>query len=345
MRSARPGVFRGDETTPAGWIMQHLRRGGPATRTMLADFTGLSASTVNRAVTSLLDHGLLRDRPDLAPRGRVGRPHVPVEVDTERGFLAGIHLGERETRVVSGDLLGRELHRTTFATPASAFDVFAAIGAALRVHESQLHGRQPLWAGLAVGGLYDEHRGALDHPRLGWCEAPVDVLFRAIVPTPYTVVPYVEAVAEVEYRRFESAFRRRPESWLYLCAEESISMAWLVDGLARSSVDDIESFCAVLEPGSADGTDPSPNRAVLLGRAVALVRDVVNPDVVTVGGEALTGHGPDREDVSDGYRQRSSYNDVPLRFSEPDDDLRSAAALGAASRVMYVDPIGAMQAR
>lgn len=216
---------------------------------MLADFTGLSASTVNRAVTSLLDHGLLRDRPDLAPRGRVGRPHVPVEVDTERGFLAGIHLGERETRVVSGDLLGRELHRTTFATPASAFDVFAAIGAALRVHESQLHGRQPLWAGLAVGGLYDEHRGALDHPRLGWCEAPVDVLFRAIVPTPYTVVPYVEAVAEVEYRRFESAFRRRPESWLYLCAEESISMAWLVDGLARSSADDIESFCAVLEPG------------------------------------------------------------------------------------------------
>src|SRR5690606_41415372 len=80
-------------------------------------------------------------------------------------------------------------------------------------------------------------------------------------------------------------------------------------------------------------------------RAVASVRDVVNPDVVTLGGEAFTRHGAEREGVSDGYRQRSSYSDVPLRFSEPDDDLRSAAALGAASRVMYIDPIGATQSR
>ncbi|MBS9374284.1 winged helix-turn-helix domain-containing protein [Rhodococcus sp. B50] len=345
VRAARTGVAHADETMPAGRIMQQLRRCGPATRTVLAECTGLSSSTVNRAVSALLEYGLLRDRPDLAPRGRVGRPHVPVEVDTDQGFLAGIHLGERETWVVSGDLLGRELHRTTFATPASAFDVFAAIGAALRVHEVALQGRRALWAGLAVGGLYDGHRGALDHPRLGWCEAPVDALFRAIVPTPYTVVPYVEAVAEVEYHRFESAFRRRPESWLYLWAEQTISMAWLVDGLARSSADDIESFCAVTGQSSGDDADPSSNRSVLLGRAVALVRDVVNPDVVTVGGDAVTRQGPEREDVSDGYRQRSSYNDVPLLFSEPDDGLRSAAALGAASRVMYVDPIGAMQAR
>ncbi|MCB8913418.1 winged helix-turn-helix domain-containing protein [Rhodococcus rhodochrous] len=338
-------VSAADKATPAGRIMQQLRRSGPATRAVLAESVGLSASSVNRAVTALLDLGLVRERLDLAPRGRVGRPRVPVAVNTGRRFLAGVHLGERETSVVSGDLLGRELHRTTFTTPASAFEVFAAVGAALRVHEAALRDRELLWAGLVVGGRYDGQRGVLDHPRLDWCEAPVDALFRAVVPTPYTVVPHVEAVAEVEYRRFESAFRRGPENWLYFCADDTVSMAWLVDGLVRSSADDIESFCAALVPDEGGAAGAFPDRSVRLGRAVALVRDVVNADAVTVGGGVFTRAGQERGYLSEGYRQMSSYADVPLRFSDRYDEIRSAAALGAATRVMYLDPIGAMQSR
>lgn len=388
--TAPAGPARVDETTAAGRILQELRRGGPATRTMLATATGFSASTVNRAVAELLAYELLCDRPDLAPRGRVGRPHVPVDLNADRFVLAGAHVGVRDTLVVAGDLWGRELRRTTFPTPSRPDELFTRIGETIRAHERVLPERVPVRAGLAVGGRYDRSRGIVDHSRLGWAQLPVDALFGSVVATPYTVVPQVEAMAEVEYRRYEATFRHRPASWLYVYARETVAVAWLVDGVARSSVDGpgtvahlptewrvqcecgrvgcleaavadstvvdiavrsgvlpavdgIGSVYTAAESGNRVAAELLRHRSQVLGRAVALVRDIVNPEVVTVGGQAFTRYAPARAHVLDGYRRSSSYRDVPLRFSDHGDEIQSAAALGAASSAVFTDPTGALR--
>ncbi|WP_432559362.1 ROK family protein [Granulicoccus sp. GXG6511] len=94
---------------PAGRVLALVRRLGTAKREELARRTGLSAATVARAASALVDAGLLRyaiERP--AIRG-VGRPGTPLAVDARRFAVLGLHLGRRMATVALGDLTGRVL--------------------------------------------------------------------------------------------------------------------------------------------------------------------------------------------------------------------------------------------
>jgi len=84
-----------------------LRR--PIARDAIAQLTSLSAATVNRQVTALLDAGLLRERADLAVSGAIGRPRIPVELNHEPFVVLGLHIGARTTSIVAADLFGRTL--------------------------------------------------------------------------------------------------------------------------------------------------------------------------------------------------------------------------------------------
>ena len=90
---------------------------GPIARDAIAKVTSLSVATVNRQVTALLDAGLLRERPDLAASGAIGRPRVPVEVNHEPYVTLGLHIGARTTSIVATDLFGRTLDVVETPTP------------------------------------------------------------------------------------------------------------------------------------------------------------------------------------------------------------------------------------
>lgn len=90
---------------------------GPIFRDSAARTTGASIATVNRQVSALLSAGLLRERADLTVSGAVGRPRVPVEVDTDSFATVGVHIGCGVTRIVAADLSGRILGGLEIATP------------------------------------------------------------------------------------------------------------------------------------------------------------------------------------------------------------------------------------
>ena len=80
-------------------VLDQVRRSGALTRDELARLTGLSAATVARTTGLLVEECLLRERPDLARPGAVGRPGVPLEIDPGRHSVLGVHVGRRVTTV------------------------------------------------------------------------------------------------------------------------------------------------------------------------------------------------------------------------------------------------------
>ncbi|PRC47307.1 hypothetical protein C6A85_85615, partial [Mycobacterium sp. ITM-2017-0098] len=191
----------------AAAVFAAARQRGPIARDVIAQVTGFSIATVNRQVTALLDAGVLRERGDLAVSGAIGRPRVPVEVNHEPFFTLGVHIGARTTSIVATDLLGRTLDVVETSTPrgGQAAGLTAIAGSARRYLSrppraggAPRHRRRPLWVGVATGGVVDSSTGYLDHPRLGWSDAPVGPVLAEALGLPVSVASHVDAMAGAE---------------------------------------------------------------------------------------------------------------------------------------------------
>jgi predicted NBD/HSP70 family sugar kinase len=84
-------------------------------------------------------------------------------------------------------------------------------------------------------------------------------------------------------------------------------------------------------------------RARVLGQAVALLRDMLNPDDLVVGGQAFTEYPEGMELVESAYAQRSVMPARQIRVTAFGNRVQEAGA-GVVSLVgLYADPIGAMK--
>ncbi len=183
----------------AASVFGAARLRGPIARDVIAHVTQLSIATVNRQVTALLDAGILRERADLAVSGAIGRPRVPVEVNHEPFLTLGIHIGARTTSIVATDLFGRTLDAVETPTPRGAqVAALASLAGSARRYLSRWHRRRPLWVGVAAGGVVDSTTGYLDHPRLGWSDAPVGPVLAETLGLPVSVASHVDAMAGAE---------------------------------------------------------------------------------------------------------------------------------------------------
>ncbi|CRZ16324.1 ROK family protein [Mycolicibacterium neworleansense] len=172
----------------AASVFSAVRTRGPIARDAIAQLTQLSIATVNRQVTALLEAGILRERADLAVSGAIGRPRVPVEVNHEPYLTLGIHIGARTTSIVATDLFGRTLDVVETPTPSgSQSAALATLASSARRYLSRWHRRRPLWVGVAAGGVVDSATGYLDHPRLGWADAPVGPVLAEALALPVSV--------------------------------------------------------------------------------------------------------------------------------------------------------------
>jgi hypothetical protein len=138
----------------AGAVFAAIRQQGPVARDAIAALTGLSIATVNRQVSALLDAQLLRERPDLAVAGAIGRPRIPVEINHEPYLTLGVHIGARTTSIVAVDLHGRTLDAVETPTPGgSPPQALAALADSARRYLARWHRRRPLWIGVATGPM------------------------------------------------------------------------------------------------------------------------------------------------------------------------------------------------
>src|SRR5574340_1699442 len=131
---------------PAALVLRVARLEGPIFRSAAAQATGLSAATVNRQVVALLEAGLLRERPDLAPAGAIGRPRLPFEINRDPFLTVGIRIGFKVTTVTAHDLRGRILGGIQLPTgPDPATDVesvLASIGSSVKRFLTRWAGRR-----------------------------------------------------------------------------------------------------------------------------------------------------------------------------------------------------------
>lgn len=169
--------------SPAGRVMELVRCLGMAKRDELTRRTGLSAATVARATSSLVEAGLLRYG---IPRSSgAGRPGVLVQVDDRRFAVIGIHLGRRATTVALGDLTGEV--RASSVEPRRGNDL-ARLGTQVTELLAAHPQRQPLAAGV-VAPWRD----------LGWDRAAVTAQVHDLLGLDLIDAEHIDAMATAEF--------------------------------------------------------------------------------------------------------------------------------------------------
>ena len=378
----------------AASVFGAARTRGPIARDAIAQVTSLSIATVNRQVTSLLGAGLLRERPDLAASGAIGRPRVPVEINHEPYLTLGVHIGARTTSIAATDLFGRTLDVVETPTPQTGHAVaLDALAGSARRYLSRWHRRRPLWVGVAMGGVVDPATGTVDHARLGWTRAPVGSVFAETMGLPVSVAVHVDAMAGAEL--LLGMTRLAPASGssltsLYVYARETVGYALVIGGRVHSPATGPGTIAALpahseLLGGSgrlestvsdeavlaaarrlrvirADPAQPAlatvlraaragavparellAERARVLGSAVALLRDMLNPDDLVVGGQAFTEYPEGMADVEAAYAKSSTLPPRDIRVTAFGNRVQEAGAGVVSLGGLYADPIGAMR--
>ncbi|MBU3707296.1 MAG: ROK family protein [Mycobacterium sp.] len=378
----------------AAAVFSAVRRRGPVSRDVIATASGLSIATVNRQVSALLDAELLRERPDLAVPGAIGRPRVPVEVNHEPYLTLGLHIGARTTSIVASDLLGRTLDAVEMPTPAGSQAAgLESLAVSAQRYLARWRRRRPLWVGVAVGGVVHSASGHIDHVRLGWQDAAVGPVLARAIGVPVSVASHVDAMAGAELL-LGAPQDRGAASGLYVYARETVGFAQVIDGrvhtpasgpgtvaglpvqsemlggtgILETTVSDEAVLAAARARGMVPASGPNSSMAALLkiarsdggraaldarellverarvlGGAVALLRDMLNPDEVVVGGQAFTDYPEAVGTVQAVFAERSVLGGRDITLTRFGGRVQEAGAGIVSLSSLYADPVGALR--
>lgn len=108
------GIVRQDDVRRLNQfgILRALRRHGSLSRTALSSLTGLSPSTVTVITNSLIERGVLSDRPpETGTINKRGRPQVLIAPNGRHATFATIRLARGVVEAALFDYAGRELGR------------------------------------------------------------------------------------------------------------------------------------------------------------------------------------------------------------------------------------------
>jgi predicted NBD/HSP70 family sugar kinase len=343
LRAAVEQIDGGDQlagdnrrTATAAAVLRTILDHGPVARSTVARLTGLSAAAVSRQSTELAELGLVRERPVRRPRPAIGRPHVPVDIDTRSHLVGGIHIAVRHTTLVLMDLRGRVLaeQRTPHRDPAAAA-VLADVGNRMAAFlDEHTCGRRPLGVGVATGGWIDPGRGVIvRHTQLDWRDVPAQGVLEDRLGLPVRVESHSRALARAE-QLIGSHHTRARTSMVHLFVGNVVDAAIVTGGTVhhgpRSAAGDVSHLpvgsgrtlpgglcrcgrtgcfqATVTEQALADHAASAGllaearfpdvvaaleadepwavalfrERARLVGRAVALLLDVINPEILVV---------------------------------------------------------------
>jgi predicted NBD/HSP70 family sugar kinase len=396
LRAPAPQHDRGDQlagdgrrTATAAAVLRTILDHGPVARSTVARLTGLSAAAVSRQSTELAELGLIRERPVRRPRPAIGRPHVPVDIDTRSHLAGGIHIALRHTTLVLMDLRGRVLaeqrtphrDRTAEAVLADAGDRMAAF---LDEHTC---GRRPLGIGLASGGWIDPVRGVVvRHTQLDWRDVPAQAVLEARLGLPVRVESHSRALARAE--QLIGAHRTRARmSLVHLFVGNVVDAAIVTGGTVhhgpRSAAGDVSHLpvgsgstlpgrrcpcgrtgCfqatvaeqALAEHATTTGLLPEARfpdvlaaleadepwavalfreRARLVGRAVALLLDVINPEILVVAEAGITRRPELLDELHAEVAERAHVAADPRRTVVASSFGRRTLGVAAGSIVLY----------
>ncbi|MEU7767626.1 ROK family protein [Nocardia sp. NPDC049190] len=112
------------------------------------------------------------------------------------------------------------------------------------------------------------------------------------------------------------------------------------NGTAGSTIADLY---RAAEAGSEPARELLAERATILGHTVAMVRDMLNPDRVILGGQAFTGYRPAIAHVARAFNQGSTLPPTDIRISGFGGKVQEFAAVVTSLSVLYADPLAAIR--
>ncbi|WP_262849954.1 ROK family protein [Mumia quercus] len=360
------------ESSTAGLVLRTVLHLGVAFRDQVAEATGLSAATIGRQVTSLVRRGLLRERPDCTRSGHVGRPSIPVEVDDRLLAVGAVHIGRLVTTVAVTDLRGRVLGVAHLPTRGADPDLVrsaarrliglhAGIGdrtlvAAAVVAPWEALDRSPAVAGRALRDATSLPTSTADHVA---AVAAADLLFspeHAQGTTTYVYARETVGVATIHNGVIPSGGRRTgsvthlPTTSDAPCrcgARGCLGATVAAIGPRAAAAGLVERPDVELVHAAALGGDPDAHqllidRAAHLGRALAIVRDLLDPDRLVLAGQAFTAYPAASPVVLESFRQTTGLGPVPITLSRFGAEVQAAAAGAIALGPLYRDPLAAL---
>lgn len=366
-----PCLRSGSGATAA--VFEAIRTAGPITRDQVVALTGLSPATAGRQITALLDAGLADERPELTDGRGVGRPKIPLTLDRDRYCVAAMHVGAQRTTLAIADVSGRTLYSHAIATTEFAgADPEVAIGRLcdqLRELADRFSGRRVLWGGAALGGRVDAATGVVDHPILGWHRQDLGPRLQFSLQVPVSIAEHVQAMAAAELLMSGADRGAAGRTGLFFYARETVGMALTIDGQVHQPLSGAGSIAALpTEPGvlSEDTVAPLQSvigsaaaraaaerlgsdedagvifdaRARVLGAAVAMLRDVINPDEIIVAGAAFSAHPRGLAPVQAAFDATTTLarplEISPTRFGV---HITETAGIAVALSALYTDPL------
>ena len=105
----------------------------------------------------------------------------------------------------------------------------------------------------------------------------------------------------------------------------------------------ITDLLRVARAGNQLAKDLLAERACMLGEAVALLRDLLNPDELVVGGHAFTEYPEAMEEVEAAFAARSVLPPRDIRVTAFGNRVQEAGAGIVSLSGLYADPLGAMR--
>lgn len=365
-------VSHGMQARPAARVFGHVRRAGVVLREDVVEATGLSQATVSRAIAQLTEAGLLRSRPDMGRIGAVGRPSVPVQLEANAHGVIGVHLGRLLTTVCVADLRGRVLERSEHRTPDSLDDAVALIRSAADDLRSCDPARVIVSAAVVAPwsslGLPSEDVGRRLGEALGVRVLPADHITAAAAAehamdgqgfvgmTAYVYARDTIGFAIAERHGDQTTVTRTgllthfPTGSSAPCrcrligcleataSDQAIARRAEAEGLIDQP--DVRRLYEPAESSSMRATEILHERARVLGRAVAFVRDMLDCDRVVLVGQGFTSYEPARRQVVEAFEQATSLPPLDITFGRYGSDLQEVAASAVALVPFDEDPLG-----
>lgn len=154
-------------------VLSEVILNGPASRTHIAEQTGLAISTISRATNQLLETGLLLEQTPTPSPNRSGRRMVELDINPNGGYVIGVSLNAFEQVVALANLKQRvaSYHFLNLVPSKTPEEVLSKVVDSIRdlITENNVSHDSIIGVGVAAAGAVDSDQGIIRWaPTLDW---------------------------------------------------------------------------------------------------------------------------------------------------------------------------------
>lgn len=184
-------------------VLRYLLRQGVASRVQLAEWTGLSSTTITHLVGDLIERGIVVEEGTASAEGQLGRPRTALWLNPNAHYAVGVHIGIGVLRVGLANLHAELIHNVIVEyDPSQPWESTLSLIAEQVMAVAACCDSPPALLGVGVGasGLVDYQSGVnVFAPNLGWRDVPLRDWLSQRLGLPIVVDNNVRAMALGEW--------------------------------------------------------------------------------------------------------------------------------------------------